>query len=222
MSLQPRDWQSTETQPLGVCLSGDSSYFLLACHQMHFEAGNLIDIYLEDVEEQFRLLQTARHCPLIAGELCNSGTTCRLRLSEALWGCPSVGWQMPSSRDSSRNGSCSWQNPVLPSPQIREVMAFWNPLNASFWRFQSNPSVECSSSVSGSGLCFLFYFIFFSRSFTSCSVWEEKVLVCLLFIWKTLVRSHSCAYHLFKWRQCMSSWALEIKRYFEILPLTAS
>lgn len=160
MSLQPRDWQSTETQPLGVCLSGDSSYFLLACHQMHFEAGNLIDIYLEDVEEQFRLLQTARHCPLIAGELCNSGTTCRLRLSEALWGCPSVGRQMPSSRDSSRNGSCSWQNPVLLSPQIHEVMAFWNPWNAWFWRFQFNPSVECSSSVSGSGLCFLFYFFF--------------------------------------------------------------
>lgn len=63
---------------------------------------------------------------------------------------------------------------------------------------------------------------FFPRSFTFHRVWEEKVLVCLLFISKTLVSSHSCAYHLFKWRLRVSSRALEIKRHFEMPPLTAS
>lgn len=48
------------------------------------------------------------------------------------------------------------------------------------------------------------------------------MLVSSLFISKTLVRSHSCAYHLLKLRLCVSSQALEIKRYFEIVPLTAS
>lgn len=51
---------------------------------------------------------------------------------------------------------------------------------------------------------------------------EEKVFVNSLFISKTHLRSHSRACCLFNLRLRVSSWALEIKRCFEIAPVTPS